>query len=68
VNAAHVIAVADLLERNGWDVVSPWQGPKQLCGWIAVLLAASENITLPDALTRVFALSLDTLLNTLNTE
>lgn len=39
--SAHVIAVADVLGTEGFEV-SPWDGPKQLAAWIAVLLAASR--------------------------
>lgn len=62
--AGHVIAVADMLEVGvGFDV-SPWDGPKQLAGWIAVLLAASRvtadnvddaNRLVSDALIEVYS-------------
>ena len=61
--AGHVIAVADMLEAGvGFDV-SPWDGPKQLAAWIAVLLSAqrvnADNVTnveqlVADALTEVY--------------
>lgn len=61
--AGHVIAVADMLEASvGFDV-SPWDGPKQLAAWIAVLLSTqrvnADNVAnveqlVADALTEVY--------------
>jgi len=60
-----VISVAELLDGAGWDVCDPRIGPRQLATWITVLLASTEQITIEDAMRRVFALPLDELVATL---
>jgi len=72
--AGHVIAVADILEAGvGFDV-SPWDGPKQLAAWIAVLLSTqrvnADNVAdveqlLADALSEVYVAKPDALLDAL---
>ena len=67
VNAAHLFTVAELLDKTGWDAISPWSGPRQLMTWLAVLTASAEGVEVPDALQRIFALNVSQLLDTLAT-
>lgn len=73
--AGHLIAVADLLESGVGFAVSPWDGPKQLAAWIAVLVAArrvtAENVgdatsLVAEALTEVYRASPAALLGALS--
>lgn len=73
--AGHVIAVADILEADvGFDV-SPWDGPKQLAAWIAVLVAAGRvtaanahevELLVATALTEVYTATPAALLDSLS--
>ena len=42
VTTAHVVAVAELI-GDGWDSVSPWNGPRVLAAWLAVLVASDAG-------------------------
>ena len=66
-NAAHLFTVAEISDTTGWEVISPFSGPRQLVTWLAVLLSSAERIDVQDALQRVFALNVDQLLDTLST-
>ena len=55
---AHAIAVAELV-GDDWQACSPWNGPKMLGAWLAVLLA-SRSGNLDKSLAAVYALPLST--------
>lgn len=73
--AAHVISVAELLGDVGFEV-SPWDGPRQLAAWIAVMssidalrtegpgddIEATSRRLMGEALQAVYAASADKLL------
>lgn len=60
----HLVAVAELTD-NTWASVSPWNGPRQLAAWLAVLLAVDLG-DLAEATARVHAMSVAELASTLS--
>ena len=59
----HLVAVAELTD-NTWSAVSPWNGPRQLAAWLAVLLATDTG-DLDAATAAVYAMSVADLAATL---
>lgn len=43
VTAAQMVAVAELSDRTGWEVISPLSGPRQLATWLSVLEAGRSG-------------------------
>lgn len=51
----HAVAVAELTD-NSWAAMSPWNGPRYLAAWLAVLLAAEVG-DLDQATATVYAMT-----------
>ena len=58
VTVAHVIAVTELV-GDEWAAYSPWNGPKVLAAWMAVLVA-SRTADLEAAVQKIYALPIAT--------
>lgn len=61
---AHLVAVAELI-GDGWDSVSPWNGPRVLAAWVAVLVASDAG-DLDAAVNLVYAVPVVELLGCLD--
>lgn len=59
---AHLVAVSELL-GDSWESVSPWNGPRSLAAWLAVLLATKSG-DLDAAVSAVYAMPVAMLLAT----
>lgn len=55
VTVMHAVAVAELTD-NSWAAMSPWNGPRFLAAWLAVLLAGAVG-NLDQATATVYAMS-----------
>ena len=60
----HLVAVAELT-GDSWAAVSPWNGPRQLAAWLAVLLSTHIG-DLDVATAAVYAMSVAELAATLS--